>query len=136
MLPKKYRDIANALFVGTPDKLICRKFKISNDKLIECFRNKDFCDYMELLYKKHTMQARSNLIRHGEDAGQRLIDLLANEKEDISRKAAVDILAKCFDYTVKDKQKDDSNAQSACEISEDKAREMLSILADGIKAGR
>lgn len=133
MLSRKYRNIADAIFRAVPDDVICSANNISREELLDCFVDTEFCEYMELLHKKEIMQTRFNLVRHGARAGEQLVSLLSNEKDDIARKAAVDILAKCLEIIKSCREEKPEITQKDCEISEEQARNMLAILADGIK---
>lgn len=133
MLTRKYKNIALAVFKGQSDSAICQANNITPEKLLDCFTDDQFCQYMELLHKKEIMQTRFSLVRHGARAGEQLVSLLDNEKDDIARKAAVDILAKCLEIIKSCREERQEITQNDCEISENKAREMLAILADGME---
>ncbi len=132
MIAKRYRDIACAVFDGVCDEDICHRMRISKEKLIDCFRDVEFCDYMELLYKKEELQTRCRLMRHGTAASDRLVELLGHDKDDTARKAAVDILAKCIENIRTAKKEQSEKTQEDCEISEEQAKKMLTTLAEGI----
>ncbi len=133
MLDKRYRNIAMAVFNGESDAEICKSKNISPEKLIACFDQEEFCEYMELLFKKQSIQTMCRLAQHGSAASNQLVKLLDHEKDEVARKAAVDILGKCIEKLKTTKSNNDEKTQFDCDISENQAMEILTSLAEGIR---
>lgn len=137
MLSKKQQNAARAMFAGRMnDDEIGREFNVSARTLARWRENAEFAAELERLCAAAVQEARCLLARSAPAAAARLAGLLDADKPDIARRAALDMIDRCFHRdagilpALSDERKQDA---FAADITDDEARDMLATLIQGMK---
>ena len=132
MLKKRQRQVAGAVFEGRLSITeILEKYKLSSVILERWLGREEFKREMERLCELREREMQYAIHRFAPIAVLKLAELLGAEKPDTARRAAVDLIDRCFN-----KEKEESEApgeEEAQELSDEQAREMLLALAEGLK---
>ena len=131
MLTKKQKQVARAVFEGIEDEeKLAERFEMGIIQMSHLLANKYFQAELDRLCNQSSRQARCTIARYGPVAAMKLAVLLGSEKDDTARRAALDLIDRS------DKQPEDRSEeleQKEPAISDDQAREMLKILAEGVE---
>jgi len=132
MLNKKQRQVAQAFFEGQLSLTeIMEKFRLSTVVFERWLRSKEFNEELERLCRLREREMQFTMHRFGPVAVLKLAELLGSDKPDTVRRAAVELIDRCFG---KDQaSKEATGKEDEAEISDEEAREMVLALAEGMR---
>ena len=112
---------------NNPEDKICSKHGITQDDLINYFTDQTFCEYLDLLNIKRIKKAEALLAKKAIPAILTLAYHFNNEKGEVARKAAADIITRFqrANKSISDNSRTKNTQKAEPQLSEEQAREML-----------
>ena len=133
MLTQKQKKVALEIFEGQlTEGEIIEQNKLSPRLMKKWLNSEQFQAELQRLCEASIRETRLVIARFGPIAAMRLAAMLEpdEKKPDVARKAALDMIDRCLGKTSAETN-DDRDA--ACDITDEKARQMLLTLAKGMK---
>jgi len=129
MLTRKQKMVAGALFEGKMSLVeIIGEYKLSTVVFEKWLKSGEFRGELDRLARIREMETEYTLQRFGALAALKLAELLGSDKPDTARRAAVEVLDRCMKKNEKEEEKVKEE-----DVSEEKARRMVVVLAEGIR---
>jgi len=130
MLTKRQKQVAQALFEGQLTlEEVMEKYRLRAKVLRRWMDKEEFQGLIKQLEQIRHKQTELALSRYAPLAAVRLAELVGDEKSDVARRAAVDLLDRCLKKSKAEEAKRDLIEQ----MSDEEAREMLLKLAEGMR---
>ena len=136
MLSKRKKQLARDLFDGRLDEAeLSVKYGIRPELLVSWLSKPEFQAELDALCERSRLETRLTLARYGPVAALRLAELIGADKEDVARRAALDMI----DRVMNQKSKDGVSAESigseaaggAARYNDDQVRAKLLALTEG-----
>jgi len=130
-LTKKQNSVLNDLFKGSLSEIeVLKKYKIST-QLYKKWLDEDKMFSEEFTFRIQAGKRQCELIiaNYAPAAAAKLIDLMQSQKEEITRKACLDVISLPLELTQHKRKKAPHAKEEAKDISADLASKMLEILA-------
>jgi hypothetical protein len=130
MLTWEQRGAARAIFEGVmTDKEICKRWKVSARTLAAWRVEAEFGRYIEALCEAAVVRTRCILSRNGPAAAAKLAELVNSGKNDIARRAAMDLIGHCLKRPgASEATKEPPSAGE--DMTDEEARELLKSLIE------
>ena len=110
---------------------IMEKYAVTTKILRRWMEKEEFVAEMRRVSEILQKQTQHTLMRHAPAAARRLAELVGNEKSEVARRAAVDLLDRCM-KTLKGQGDGGAFEDRMAKVSEEEARRMLLTLARGL----
>ena len=133
MLSKRHKEVARALFEGgLSEAEACEQCGVSGAVLRRWLGWDEFLAELDRLCEESRRKTRFILSRFGPVAAVRLVDLVGSAKDDVARRAAMEMVARCLNgEEVFTSVRDGQEGEGEVELSDEEARRMLAVLAGG-----
>ena len=128
MLTKRQQQVARAFFEGYRSEQIIQQYGISARRLRNWLNHELFQQELQRLCAESVRETRFLITRFGPHAALKLVELLASDKPDTARRAALDLIDRCLDR--KTPPPDNLN-ENELPLSDQQTQEMLKTLAEG-----
>jgi len=130
MLTKRQKQVAQAVFEGQLSiEEVLEKYGLRAKVLRRWLDKEEFQGLIKQLEQIRRKQTELALSRYGPLAAVRLAELVGDEKSDVARRAAVDLLDRCL----KKSKAEEAKRNPIEQMSDEEAREMLLKLAEGMR---
>jgi len=133
MLTRRQLAIAKSVYEGQLDeKQISRKHRVSPGAMQKLLQREEFQQELLRLCEETMRQTRFIISRFGPIAALRLAELIGSDKPDVARRAALDMIEKCFAQSATPNAATESkNSQELKDLTDDEVQQMLAKLAAG-----
>jgi hypothetical protein len=130
MLTWRQRRAARAIYEGVmTDEEICKWSRISAKMLAAWRGDVEFVRHLDALCEAAAMRTRCILSRNGPAAAMKLAKLIGEEKPDVARRAAMDLIGHCLKRTGAGEAAHEAPSGGE-EMTEEEAKEMLKALIE------
>lgn len=137
MLSGKQKKVAQAVYEGAlSDEEISRQCRVSTTRLLQWYQDQEFRAELDRLCDIAGLRTRCLIANYAMHAAARLIALLDADKEDVARRAALDLVDRSVRISEQSGRSHDGDAEGRAEVEslgEEQAREMLLTLAEGFR---
>lgn len=132
MLSKKQKEVVREMYEQQlSEREVLERFGLSNKVFQRWLNSEEFTDELERLCANSARETRLILSRFGPVAAVRLVELMQSEKDDVARRASLELIGKCLGSCDSELDGND-DARGIGDVSDAQAREMLAMLAKGI----
>ena len=133
MIRKRKRLVARAVYEGQlSDSEITEKFRLAPKTLQKWIQEPQFQQYLEQLCDEAERQVRFIVSRWGPLAAMKLVELAGSDKENVARKAAVDMIDRCLNQNKIKNKNEPTEDQPHEEMTEELAKKILQSLAENV----